>query len=413
MNIVILNHYAGNPQLGMEFRPYYLAKEWIRSGNNVLVIGASFSHLRAKQPDVEGSYAISEFEGIRYAWIKTTTYTGNGFKRMLSMMQFLLGLYRYLPAMLKNFKPDLVIASSTYPLDNLPAKWISRKYGALHCYEVHDLWPLSPMELGGYSKNHPFVRVMQWAEDFAYRKAHLVVSMLPNTLGYMIERGLNPAKFIYIPNGISPEEWTLDVLHDDHERYLQSLREAGKVIIGYIGGHALSNALGVLIEVAAQAQKSHPNLTFVLVGNGVEKPGLIEQAKKLSLSNIHFLSPVPKNSVPRLLQKMDVLYLGWHKNPLYRFGISPNKLIDYMMAAKPVVHAVDAANDIVKDAGCGISTPPDDIEGILKALADLTAMPIEERMKMGEKGKQYVLANNDYRLLAAKFIKFAKSKMQY
>ena len=50
MNILLINHYAGSPDLGMEFRPYYMAKEWQKAGHHVRIVGGSFSHLRKKQP---------------------------------------------------------------------------------------------------------------------------------------------------------------------------------------------------------------------------------------------------------------------------------------------------------------------------------------------------------------------------
>ena len=50
MNILLLNHYAGTPALGMEFRPYYLAREWVRLGHRVQILAASYSHVRACRP---------------------------------------------------------------------------------------------------------------------------------------------------------------------------------------------------------------------------------------------------------------------------------------------------------------------------------------------------------------------------
>jgi glycosyltransferase involved in cell wall biosynthesis len=207
MNIVIVNHYAGGPGFGMEFRPYYLAAEWKKAGHNVLIVAASYSHLRMRQPEVSSAVKREMVDGIDYLWIKVNSYTGNGLGRIWSIFSFTFKLYSQLGRLLKKFSPDLIIASSTYPLDVIPLASISKKLKAKLCYEVHDLWPLSPMELGGYSKYHPFIMVMQFAENFAYRNSNLVVSILPKTLDHMVLHGLNPDKFCYIPNGIVVDEW--------------------------------------------------------------------------------------------------------------------------------------------------------------------------------------------------------------
>src|SRR5690606_29035917 len=113
---------------------------------------------------------------------------------------------------------------------------------------------------------------------------------------------------------------------------------------------------------------------------------------------------VPKDAVPRLLSYMDILYLGWHKSPLYRFGISPNKLLDYMMAAKPVIHSVTAANDMVSDAQCGISVPAERAELVVSAIESLHNKTREERERIGRRGREWVIANNDYKVLAQTFL---------
>ena len=121
MNIVILNHYAGSLNMGMEYRPYYLAKEMIKKGHRVYIVAGTYSHIRQKNIEQKKAIEIEDIEGITYIWIKTVSYKGNGIKRIISMLQYTLKTYR-LADILKSEKIDAVVASSTYPLDNFPAK---------------------------------------------------------------------------------------------------------------------------------------------------------------------------------------------------------------------------------------------------------------------------------------------------
>ncbi len=194
---------------------------------------------------------------------------------------------------------------------------------------------------------------MQWAENFAYRKADRVVSMLPNARQHLSDHGMAPEKFVYIPNGVAVSEWADDAgpLPAPHREAIDRIRGQGRFLLGYVGGHALSNALDTLIEAAAALERQ--NVGIVLVGQGVEKDRLRRRAERLGLEHTIFLPPLAKELVPSLLAELDACYIGWTRSPLYRFGICPNKLLDYMMAAKPVIHAVEAANDLVAEAGCG------------------------------------------------------------
>lgn len=203
MNILLINHYAGSPEYGMEFRPYYMCKEWIRRGHHVLIVGGSYSHLRKQQPRQENE----TIDGVNYRWIKLNQYKGNGIGRIASMGLFITKLGASYKKYLGSFVPEIVIASSTYPLDIYPAKRIAKHYGAKLIYEVHDLWPLSPIELGGYTPNHPFIKVMQKGENDCYRYVDAVVSMLPKAEAHMKEHGLSDGKFHYVPNGIVSEDW--------------------------------------------------------------------------------------------------------------------------------------------------------------------------------------------------------------
>ncbi len=403
MHILLINHYAGNPESGMEFRPFYLASEWIKNGHTVTIVAASYSHLRQKQPQVEQIFNIEMIDGIRYIWLRTPGYTGNDKNRIWNILAFIKGLYKYKVWMTE--RVDIVISSSTYTLDIFPARKIALSSGAKLIYEVHDLWPLSPMELGGYSKYHPFIFTIQCAENYAYKLSDQIVSMLPKARDHMIQHGLRSDKFNYIPNGINVEEWQKNekyVLNDYPGPELQKYKSAGYFVVAYTGAIGIANALEVFIRAAALLKNY--KIIFMIMGNGPEKENLITLSKGLDLNNIVFFNPVKKEFIPSLLKKFDILYLGLQNQPLFRFGISPNKLMDYMMTAKPIILASAAGNDMVSEAKCGITVEPENARAVAEAVMQLYKLSDNERKILGENGREYVMKNHDYKILANKFL---------
>jgi glycosyltransferase involved in cell wall biosynthesis len=399
MNILLINHYAGSPALGMEFRPFFLAREWVRLGHRVQVVASSFSHVRTLQP----AAGDIEVDGIRYRHYAAPPYRGNGLGRLRNIWAFLRRLWADTPRLLAEARPDVVIASSTYPMDIWVARRIARAAGAKLVYEVHDLWPLSPMELAGMSRRHPFILLCQAAEDAAYRDADVVVSMLPKVHAYMASRGLLLHKLHVVPNGIALDEWDGDAvpLRDDAAAALRSARAQGTVV-GYAGSMGEPNALDVLLDAAALL-RNEP-LHFVLVGSGHEQARLAERVQAEGLRNVTMLHPIPKAQVRSFLAQIDIAYIGWQRLPLYRFGIAPNKLMDYMMAARTVLHSVDAGNDPVAEAGCGLSVPPQDPQAVAAGLRRLAALTPAEREVMGQRGRAFVQAHHAYPVLARRFI---------
>lgn len=408
MNILLINHYAGSIEHGRVYRSFYLAREWVKLGHEVTIVAASWTHLRHYQAEINKNYQEEDIEGIRYIWLKTPKYQGNGVKRAINIFAFVAQLFRYGHKLVKRFKPDIVINSS-YPLDTYPAQYIARKARAKLIYEVRDLWPLSLIELGSISRYNPFIILMQLAENSAYRHADRVVSLLPKAQEHMQQHGMTPDKFVWIPNGVDFNEWNNDdyVLPDDHNIALDRVKQLGLFTVGYAGAYGLANNLSNFLK-AAFLLKDRP-VAFILVGQGPEKKELQEQASKLGLDRVIFLPPILKESIPIFLNKLDCLFISLQKQPVFRFGISPNKLMDYMMAAKPIINAISAGNDPVAESGCGISIPPEDPHSIAMAIETLSAMTTSERKEMGEKGQKYVIANHDYQILAEKFVQVMMS----
>ena len=413
MNILYINHYAGGLKYGMEFRPFYLAREWVKAGHRVRIIAADFSHLRTINPKLGNDFEIENIEGIEYQWIKTGTYKRNGIARALTMFKFVGKLWKNAEKIADEFRPDVVISSSTYPLDTYAAQRIKRfairnLVNGVKCkyiHEGHDLWPLTLIEVGGMSKWNPFCQLMSLAEQSAYLNANTIVSVLPDTLSHMVKNGLkDEEKFNFIPNGIVKEDWyTAEPLEGETADCLTKLHQEGKFVVLYIGGHAISNALDTFVEAAA-AMNNDKSVAFVMIGKGVEKNRLINKAESLQVTNLYFLPPVSKEKVPNTLKEADVLYVGAKTCSIYRYGVSMNKLYDYMMAGRPIINGVKASNDDVADASCGITVKPESPEAIVDAVKKLQAMPKSDREEMGARGRKWVLNNAEYANLSDRFL---------
>jgi glycosyltransferase involved in cell wall biosynthesis len=350
--------------------------------------------------------AEERIDGIRYVWVRTPSYHGNGFARAVNIFAFVAVLSLRQGEALGTNLPDVVIASSTYPLDFVAARRVAARAGAKVIYEVHDLWPLSLIELGNMSRWHPFIVLMQWAENYACRRADGIVSLLPKAEPHLRQHGMPEGHFTYIPNGIVVEEWQNHKapvsLPDEHRGALAALQKTGSFLIGYAGAHGVANSLHIVVE-AARLLRDKP-ICFVLVGKGPEKESLQQRARQQGLLNMVFLPPVPKSSVPQLLSALDALYIGLPRRPVFRFGISPNKLMDYMMAGKPLIQGIEAGNDLVAESGCGLSIAPESPGALAGAAMQIMTWSPSERDQAGRRGREYVLRHHDYRALARHFL---------
>ena len=404
MKILLINHYAGSIRHGMEYRPFYLCREWVRLGHEVTIAAATRAHVRTESPEAIGDVSEEQIEGIRYLWFRTPGYHGNGVRRAMNMFAFTFQLARYQRLLAASCEGGAVIASSTYPLDAYPGWQIARRARARFVFEVHDLWPLTLIELGGMSRFHPFIMLLQRAENFAYQKANAVVSILPNAEGHMRSQGLAPGKFVPIPNGIDSDEWTANEMDipAEHRAVIDAARKKGHSVLMYAGAHGVANALDYILRAAEQL-RDQP-VTLVLVGKGPDKVALQELSSRLGLENVVFLPSVSKNSIPALLHTADFLIISMQRCSLYRFGISPNKLFDYMASGRPIIQAAEAANDLVTESGCGLTIPPADPDAIAMAIRRMLLLSDAERTEMGMRGRAYVLSRHTYPVLANQFL---------
>lgn len=403
--------------MGMEFRPYYLAREWVKMGYRVDIVAADFSHLRMENPVIDHNFQCTTEDGVRYHWIHTRQYSGNGAARAITMAQFLSKLWGAAGRIAERYNPDVIITSSTYPLDTFVGQRLRKltrkarrrtgKAGDVRLiHEMHDMWPATLIEVGGMSKHHPFTVAMQIGENSAYKKSDLVVSLLPLTEPYMKEHGLADGKWYHIPNGIVEEEWKdPEPIPKEHEALLAKLRDRGRFIVGYFGGHAISNALDVLLDAAAKTEERGGRASYVLVGDGVEKEALQKKAKEMGLSEVYFLPKVPKKAVPSLTKWFDCTYVGAKNSSLYRFGLCMNKIFDSMMAGVPILCAISTPDDIVTRNGAGVMVPSDAPEEIDAAVERWENTPKEELARMGEAGHRAAIEKYTYRKQAEEFAK--------
>lgn len=402
MNILYINHYAGSPDMGMEFRPYYLAREWVKMGYKVTIIAADFSHLRSINPKIETDFEVEYIDGIKYSWVHTTTYKNNGIKRATTMAQFVGKLWKNAKRIANKVNPDVIITSSTYPIDTFVGQRIKHfcKNGTILIHEIHDMWPITPIEINHMSKWHPFIMLMQMGENSFCKNSDIVVSLLPNAKNYLIEHGMKPDHFFHVPNGVVLEEWDNPLpLPDTLMEQINELHEQSSFILCFFGSHTKSYALDYLVDAVRQIPKEKIGVLFV--GGGNYKSALKEKAKKFC--NIKFHDSIPKECIPSLMDSIDAVYIGALKNDMFRFGICMNKLFDSMMGGKPILYAVEAPNNYINDYKCGISVEAENADALKNGIVKMLGLSPEERAELGDNGRKAAKNIFNYKYLAKNF----------
>lgn len=395
--IIYICQFAGTKENGMNYRPYYLGKYLVKMGYRFIVFGSGYHHQMKSIKNLTKQTISEKIDGIEYFWMPSSKYKAkNYFDRIRSLFAFPYILYRFKIRKIVNQDTVLaVVSSSPNLLTSIPAiKW-AKILKTKFIFEVRDIWPLSLTELSGVSEKNPFIMFLKYVERLSYKKAHAVFSVLSQSKDYMMGKGMADEKFVYIPNGID------QAAHTEAKNTLLPEQLTGKFIVGYAGTIGVANNISVLLktaEILSQEQDIH----FVIIGDGPVKSDM----EKISegINNVSFLPPVSKESIQSYLKKFSVGYLGLKKGKMFEYGISPNKLFDYMLAEIPVLLAVNTRGSIVEKAGCGIVVHPDDPQALADSILKLYRMTSSNRNIMGRNGYDFVLEYHRYENISKLFI---------
>jgi len=403
--IWILNHYAITPDMPGGTRHYDFGKELIKRGYRITIFASSFHYSIHKELKLTKNekWKIENIDEINFVWIKTFPYQKNNWRRVLNMASYMWRTYwigRKVANINKSIKkPDVIIGSSVHLLAVLSAYWLAKHYRAKFIMEVRDLWPQTLIDMGKIEEGCLITKILQALERFLYKRAERIITLLPHANDYIAKIAVSKNKIIWIPNGVDLSRFK-EIKTKETNNYF-------KII--YVGAHGIANALEVILDAAKLIQnKGYDKIRFIFVGEGPEKENLIKYKNEIGLQNVEFRNMVPKDKVAKIMNEADALIFSSRKIEVYKYGISFNKLFDYMAAGKPIIFSVNAANNPVQETKCGLSTPPEDPKMMAEAAIKLYKMPPEERKKMGENGRRYVEKYHSIPVLVDKLEKILK-----
>lgn len=399
MNIWFISKYASPPLYAKApSRLFYLAKEAKKLGNDVRLITSDANHF-TNIPETDKLFNHECQEEVDIIWIKTKKYKKTAsIDRILSWLDFEWKLFRM--PLKKLGKPDVVIVSSLSIFTILYGYFLKKKFKCFLVFEIRDIWPLTLIEEGGFSKWHPLSIIIGFIEKFGYRNSDLIVGTMPNLEQHVINRGISDKPVFCSPLGFEPNNYLEEDLSLNNP--FQKLIPEDKVVIGYAGSMGISNGLDVFIDVI-KSMNSHTKIHFLLVGSGD-----LREKFQNSLSentNVTFLPRIAQNQVKYLLNICDILYLSTHDCKVWDYGQSMNKVVEYMLAAKPIIASYTGFPSMINEANCGVFINSTDPEVLKDTFIKYAKMPLEERKAKGENGRKWIFENRTYDKLAINYLR--------
>jgi glycosyltransferase involved in cell wall biosynthesis len=378
-------------------------KELAQLGHRIVIVGSD-SNALAAPPRLQTAYFLQEVDGLQFWWVRTMKYSvAKSLRRVMSWVHFewrLLWLPRQqLP------KPDVVVVSSLSPLTVLNGMLWRARYKCRLVVEVRDIWPLTITEEGGFKSWNPLVLGLGFIERLGYKYADAIVGTMPN-LGAHVANVLGYPKTTHcVPMGVdvsafaAPEELPSD--------YVTMNFPQGKFIVAHVGSIGITNALDTFLE-CAESMKNQPEIHFLVVGDGDLRESY--RAQYAHLSNLTFAPRVPKAMVQSALKKCDLLYFSVHLSKVWEYGQSLNKVIDYMMAGKPVIASYTGYPSMINEADCGTYVPAGDVPALKQEIERYALMSEHDRMQIGARGNAWLVENRRYTRLAEQYLAILLNK---
>ncbi|MFV8258350.1 glycosyltransferase family 4 protein [Bdellovibrio bacteriovorus] len=393
MKVVFVNQFALRPTDRGSLRHFYLAQYLVSQGYRSEIVTSDI-HYNSREKLV-WSQSTEVHDGVTFKVIKGRRYSGQ-ISRLFNHIQCALKGFFYLVG---NLRPgDVVVGSSPQPFLAFTSYLAAKLRRVRFIYEVRDLWPQTLIDLGGLSRFHPMVQVMFWIERLLSRRSEKIVVLMPLAGLYFSEAHRIPSeKIVWVGQGVDTSA--------SIPKFSSASVDSAPVEIVYAGSLGAANRIEFLLEVASKLQISKVNVHFSIYGDGPERKGLESMAMRLGLKNITFFGALSRKQVLGKVAESDFAVALAHNSPLYKFGISFNKLFDYFLAKKPVIFIGDVARNPVADAGAGFVIPDGTPGEVAQEVKKIIGNTPEYLFSMGDRGYSFLINNHDHKVTGQKFLK--------
>ncbi|WP_288175718.1 glycosyltransferase family 4 protein [Sporofaciens musculi] len=409
--IWIIDHYSSEPQYGGISRQYDFAKELSKRGYKTIILSSAYSHYTYKYLFNE-EYTISKFaEHAYYVYLRTSEYTENAgigrAKNMFSFKNAVIKHYRMIAEKLE--RPDVVVGCSVHPLAWPAAYKIARHYGVKFIAEVRDLWPEVFLLSGKKKPYDPMIIFWGLLERWAYRRSDKIIySMLYGDKYICDKLGFPREKAVLIGQPLDCRRYELDAGN------IQMIPEAIRGFIQasffcvFTGYYMEYEGVYVMLRAAEMLQEEKLPIKFLFVGSGQEQAGMEKYVRENGLKNVMIWSRISKEAVPALLRKADICLAhcaSKGRNESFKYGISKNKVNEYMYSKACVIYGREDENDPVAASGAGYVVEPFNAPQFAEKIKLVYGMTDKERAKFGECGCAYAVEHHRVDKLVDKLLK--------
>jgi glycosyltransferase involved in cell wall biosynthesis len=378
VRVLYFHQHFSTPQGSAGTRSYEMARALIAEGHEVVMVCGRYAQART---GLDGPYVKGKRRGVveGIEVIEFDLDYGNHMgllKRAGVFARYAIGA---IEVALRE-RADVIFATSTPLTAGIPgivARWLK---GSRFVFEVRDLWPELPREMGVI--RNPLVlamlSVLEWA---SYRSAHRLIGLSPGIVQGIERRGVRPEHIAMVPNGCD-----LDLFASPAERWRPEGVGEDQLLAVFSGTHGNANGLGAVLDAGAVLQaRRRDDIRIVLIGTGGEKDRLKARAKAEGIDTVLFLDPVPKTRLNGLLAGADIGLQVLRNVPAFYYGTSPNKFFDYIASGLPVLNNYPGwLAGLITESGCGYAVPPDDPE----AFADALIAASENRAALAQMGRR-------------------------
>ncbi len=365
-SIWIFNQYNMPPEYGHLNRHFNFGKYLNRMDYKPVVFVGSFLHNVNRQM-IHENVPYKKYENCEYPYffVKTCDYSKSKLKRVYAMFEFYRNIFRTTRHM---DKPDIILGSTAHPLVAIAAIRLAKKYGCESIVEVRDLWPESFVAYNIIKKNNPILKLLYLGEKWIYKNADKLIFTMEGGRDYIIEKGwdkeqggpIDINKVHHLNNGVDLEVYDHDKNHfvlDDEDL---NDEESFKVI--YTGSIRKVNKIDKVLDVAKVIRDK--NIKFLLWGEGDQLESLKKRIINEGIDNVKFKGRIDKKKIPYITSKAQLNIVFGENMPLFRFGVSMNKMFDYFASGKPMLFTFKVKYSLIDKYSAGIELENSNAESI-------------------------------------------------